>query len=260
MEKLRIKRRTGDKARLPLTALFLLGLSASTYLVYDWWSEKRSGFAVYPGFGIPVPTGFELLGIDVSHHQGPIRWKAVGDMREKSLRLTFAFMKATEGLSRKDPRFGRNWRLAGKAGMIRGAYHFFLPDRSGSEQARHFISNVRLAKGDLAPVIDVEETYGATPEKVRSRVREWLSTVERHYGIRPIIYTNVSFYNQILGSEFDRYPLWVAHYIKRDRPRIARDWSFWQFSETGRVNGIVEKVDFNVFNGDSTDLSTLRIR
>ena len=260
MAKQEKKRYRKSRPKAAVLILYLIALGSSAYLVFDWWMEKRTGFAKYPGFGISIPTDFEVVGIDVSRHQGRIRWESVAAMREKSIRLSFAFIKATEGFSLKDPEFSRNWRQAEKAGMIRGAYHFFIPYRSGKEQARHFISNVSLKKGDLAPVLDVEETYGTPAQTVRGRVKEWLAEVERHYGIRPIIYTNASFYEDVLGSEFDGYPLWVAHYLKRDKPRIDRDWSFWQFSETGRVNGVLERVDFNVFNGDSSDMLDLRKR
>jgi lysozyme len=53
--------------------------------------------------------------------------------------------------------------------------------------------------------------------------------------------------------------LWAAHYYEYNQPRISRDWSFWQHSEAGRVNGIISKVDFNVFNGDSTAFIDLLI-
>jgi lysozyme len=94
---------------------------------------------------------------------------------------------------------------------------------------------------------------------LRKRVKEWLSVIENHYGVKPIIYTNADFYTNILGSEFDDYPLWVAHYLQKNKPRIERPWTFWQYSETGNVNGILSKVDFNVFNGDSSDFEELRI-
>ena len=97
-------------------------------------------------------------------------------------------------------------------------------------------------------------------KKVRERVREWLLTVENYYGVRPIIYANVDFYDQVLKDEFDDYPLWVAHYLQKERPRIHRPWIFWQHSEQGRVNGILHKVDFNVFNGDSTDFKDLLMK
>jgi lysozyme len=51
----------------------------------------------------------------------------------------------------------------------------------------------------------------------------------------------------------------VAHYVNKGKPRIFRDWHFWQYSETGRVNGILSKVDFNVFNGDSVEFRELLI-
>ena len=51
-------------------------------------------------------------------------------------------------------------------------------------------------------------------------MKRWLEIVENHYGVKPIIYTNVDFYNRNLGSEFDNYPLWVAHYYQTEQPRI----------------------------------------
>jgi lysozyme len=143
--------------------------------------------------------------------------------------------------------------------MVRGAYHFFLAPKSGRAQARNFISVVELEKGDLPPVLDVEQTYGTSAEQLRKNVKEYLETVEQYYGVTPIIYTNVDFYKFYLKDEFDDYPLWVAHYLQKEKPRIYRNWHFWQYSELGRVNGIFSKVDFNVFNGDSTEFKKLLI-
>jgi len=108
-------------------------------------------------------------------------------------------------------------------------------------------------------VLDVEQTYGVRAPKLQTEIKAFLDRLEAHYGVRPIIYTNVDFYNRYLKDAFDEYPLWVAHYLKKDRPRITRTWAFWQFSETGYVNGIRGQVDFNVFNGDSTDFQDLLI-
>lgn len=255
----RDRKRKDKSVRIILAMVFITALAGSCYLIFDWWQEKRSGFAKYPGFGIMIPSGFDIHGIDVSHHQGYVKWQSVREMREKSVKLGFAFIKATEGYSLRDPQFKRNWRKAKEAGMPRGAYHFFLPHKSGTGQAEHFISTVKLEKGDLPPVLDIEETYGVAHAELRKRLKDWLLTVEKRYGCRPIIYTNADFYTRVLGSEFDGYPLWVAHYLKRDKPRIGRSWSFWQFSETGNVNGILSRVDFNVFNGDSADLREMMV-
>lgn len=246
--------------KIVLALLFLCSLGLMGYLLYFWWMEKRAGFVHYEGFGIPLPVPYQFHGIDVSHHQSVINWEEVKKMKVRDVSLKFAVIKATEGLTRVDWQFRRNWRKSREAGIPRGAYHFFLATKSGVKQARNFINTVTLAKGDFPPVLDVEETYGVRTADVKLRVREFLDTVEKHYGVKPIIYTNVDFYNRHLGPEFDDYPLWVAHYIRKDRPRIGREWLFWQHSEKGRVNGITEAVDFNVFNGDSAKFSGLLVK
>ena len=84
--------------------------------------------------------------------------------------------------------------------------------------------------------------------------------MERKYKVRPIIYTNVDFYKNYLAGKFDDYPLWVAHYLVKDKPRIKREWNFWQHSELGHVNGVNAFVDFNVFNGDSAAFAAMLIK
>ena len=63
---------------------------------------------------------YSVKGVDVSHYQGEIDWRA---LRQNGVR--FAYIKATEGASLRDPRFTENWRRSHDAGMVRGAYHYF---------------------------------------------------------------------------------------------------------------------------------------
>ena len=226
-----------------------------------WWTWKRvqSHFVYYAEFGIDLPSNYTIHGIDVSKYQRFIDWKLVSDMNVNDVRIRFAFIKATEGLGNIDRHFKRNWKKAQDAGISRGAYHFFLATKNGKAQAQNFISRVDLGKGDLPPVIDVEQTYGVSTERLRQNVKLFLDALEFNYGVKPIIYTNVDFYNHYLKGEFDKYPLWVAHYLRKDHPRIERNWIFWQHSETGRVNGVLSPVDFNVFNGDSAAFQELLI-
>ena len=168
-----------------------------------------------------------------------------------NIQLGFAFIKATEGIGNTDQQFRRNWRKAKNNDIIRGAYHFFIATKDGKMQAENFIKRVDLEPGDLPPVLDVEQRYGVSKTQLQKEVKKWLETIEAYYKVKPVIYTNVDFYNQNLGSDFDKYPLWIAHYYQDQSPRISRQWSFWQHSDMGNVNGIVSKVDFNVFNGDS---------
>jgi len=244
--------------------IVLLSLCAAVlimfgFVAYDWWQERRSHFVRYPEFGIEIPTNYSIHGIDVSKYQDVIDWSSVKDMKVGNVQMSFAFIKATEGLGNEDAYFHRNWKKTKDAGLARGAYHFFLSTKSGKAQAENFINSVELMPGDMPPVLDIEQTYGVSPEKLRERAKEWLQTVHDYYHVTPIIYTNVDFYKQYLKDDFDEYPLWIAHYLQKERPSIYRDWAFWQHSEAGRVNGIVTRVDFDVFNGDSAEFRKLLI-
>jgi len=201
-----------------------------------------------------------MHGIDVSHHQYNIDWTAVKAMQVQKIKIDFVFIKATEGLGRVDNTFRRNWFNAKQAGIPRGAYHYFIPSKSGKAQAENFIATIQLEKGDLPPVLDIEQTNGASVEDIQQRTIDWLTMIEKQFKVRPIIYTNVDFYETFLAGKFDDYPLWIAHYLVQDKPRIQRHWTFWQHNEKGHVNGIDASVDFNVFNGDSTDFVKLLIK
>lgn len=202
----------------------------------------------------PLLAGFSVHGIDVSAYQGRIDWAEVARHA-----VRFAFIKASEGGSLQDPRFARNWRAARAAGICRGAYHYFRPERSGAEQARLFIRTVPLGPGDLPPVLDVEAAQFHDVAVMRRDVATWLRLVESHYGVRPILYTNHGFYRRHLAGHFDDYPLWLAHY-EVDRPALpASKWIIWQHSDEAYVPGIRGTVDFNVFQGSYAALLALRI-
>jgi len=244
-----------------LSVLAILAiLSVGSVFVYRKLSYRKIRFTRYPEFGINMPENYSIHGIDVSRYQSTIAWDAVRDMQVRNIRLGFAFIKATEGIGNTDPQFRRNWKRSQDAGICRGAYHFFIASKDGKMQAENFIKQVDLQPGDLPPVLDIEQMNGATTTQLRKEARKWLDVVEDYYHVKPMIYTNVDFYRRVLGSEFDGYPLWVAHYYQPEQPRISRGWEFWQHSDRGRVNGIRHSVDFNVFNGDSLAFRNILIR
>ena len=255
---------TRSQKKRTRTIVLLITITAvsivTAWILFQTFSYKKPGFVRYPEFGIAIPENYSIHGIDVSKYQSSISWEEVKQMKIKEVQLGFSFIKATEGIGNTDPHFKRNWRRSKESGIIRGAYHFFIASRDGRLQAENFIDKVELEPGDLPPVLDVEQLNSTSPQQLRTEVKKWLDIAENHYGVKPIIYTNVDFYNRNLGSEFDSYPLWVAHYYQPEQPRISRGWIFWQHSDEGRVNGIVHPVDFNVFNGDSADFKSLLIR
>lgn len=251
--------RRKKKTRWPAVIILLLLLTAIGWFGYRWLAYRKAKFTSYPEFGIPIPNDYAIHGIDVSRYQSIIAWEEVKEMQIADIKIGFAFIKATEGVGNMDPQFPRNWRRSRSNNVARGAYHFFIASKDGRLQAENFIKRVDLTSGDLPPVLDVEQRNGVSKTQLKKEVQKWLDVVENHYKVKPIIYTNVDFYKQNLGSEFDAYPLWVAHYYEQRQPRIQRDWVFWQHSDRGRVNGITQPVDFNVFKGDSLDFRLLLI-
>lgn len=228
------------------------------YYVVNYFTQSSDVF--YPDFQIAIPGGYQIHGIDVSKYQSVINWKEVKDMNAGGIKISFAFIKATEGVGNVDNQFRRNWLKAGEQNICKGAYHFFIAGKNGRRQAANFIEIVNLKKGDLPPVIDIEKAYGVSATEIKKEVADWLAVVQKYYSVQPIIYTNIDFYNKYLQNDFDDYPVWIAHYLQPVKPRIEHKWVFWQHSESGRVNGIKAPVDFNVFSGDSTDFKNFLIQ
>jgi len=236
------------------------GLLLFTLLLLLLWIAERYWFVrrpiLYPGFGIRIPAGYQVHGIDVSKYQKDIDWKLVSAMRDRGQKISFAIVKATEGC-RTDRRFRKNWDAVEDEPIMRGAYLYFHAGQDGKRQADYFINHVPLAAGDLPPVVDIEERDRQSSETIRKNLKKCLSTLESRYHKKPIIYSNPSFYNRHLGETFDKYPLWIAHYEQCRKPCIQRNWVIWQHNDKGHVNGIDADVDFNVVNGSLLVLSEL---
>lgn len=211
-------------------------------------------------YGICVPCCYDVHGIDVSHYQGDIDWLELMQSRLTDYPIEFVFMKATEGGDHGDDTFARNFSEAGKHGFIRGAYHFFSPKTDPLKQADFFIRTVKLAPGDLPPVLDVEVTGKKTKKELQQNIKRWLDRVEAHYGVKPILYTSYKFKTRYLDdSIFNTYPYWIAHYYV-DSVKYEGKWHFWQHSDVGTVPGIDEDVDLNVFNGSLEELKRMTIK
>lgn len=211
-------------------------------------------------FGIDMPAGYEIHGVDLSYFQEEVNWAAIKSAKDNGVKIGFVYIKATEGITRQDKKFAYNWQMAKTARIPRGAYHYFISSRSGKDQAANFIRTVHLSPGDLPPVLDIERIRHTSHAEMRAEVKDWLDMVEDAYGVKPVIYTFTSFYNDYLGRDFDRYPLWIAHYQNLDLPRISRSWQLWQYSEEGKIKGLRGHFDFNVFNGDSTDFDNMKMK
>jgi lysozyme len=228
-----------------LTTRLIAGTAAAASLV--------AGTVAYAG-----PTG-----IDVSRwqHGTAINWSKVqGDG------VTFVFVKATEGAYYVNPYHDGDRAAARSRGIYQSAYHYARPSAgSAGRQARYFVRHAGPfdRRGDLPPVLDLEDDGGLSDAALQTWTRTWLRTAEELTGRKPIIYTGPYFWESEMGDtrEFASFPLWVAHY-QTSSPRVPggwRSWTFWQRSQTGRVNGISGAVDINKFNGTSARLSALAL-
>ena len=210
------------------------------------------------GYGVCMPVGYSMHGIDVSHYQGDINWKMLKQTRQGKFPVEFIFMKATEGGDFSDDRFVANFDSAKVHGFIRGAYHFYNPKTDADKQADFFIRSVKLEPGDLPPVLDIE-MKSKDMKKLQEDLKIWLRKVEDHYGVKPIIYASYKFKTKYLNdSIFNTYPYWIAHYYV-DSVRYQGEWKFWQHTDVGTLPGIDEKVDLNVFNGSFSELKNILI-
>lgn len=199
----------------------------------------------------PRIAGFEVHGIDVSHHQNRINWNKV-----KQDSIDFVFMKATEGEDFRDPKFEHNWRSAKEKNIIRGAYHFYRPSVASEIQAKHFIRTVKLSSGDFPPVLDLEVSDNRPKKIVIEGAKNWLKIIEQHYGVKPILYVNRNWFQEYVDGNFDNYVVWMAAYTVKPRPKLVngKDWIFWQYTNRGRIRGINGAVDLNVFYGSKEEL------
>lgn len=206
-----------------------------------------------------------LAGIDVSHHNGTIDWTAV-----KNAGIRFAFAKATDGQTFVDDQYATNQAQADALALPFGAYHFAQPDPTPGDailEADHFLAVANLQGRHLLPVLDLEVNGGLGPRKLRPWAKAWLARVESTLHVKPLIYTNPSFWkNQVGNARWfadHGYRLWIAHWGAA-QPTVpgqnwgSRGWSVWQYDNHGAVDGVQGDVDVDHFQG--SNINPLRIR
>jgi lysozyme len=228
-------------AALMLAASLNAGVAPSRAL-----SDKK------PHDGVAAAHKMPVQGIDVSYFQGDIDWRKVAKAG-----IRFAYIKATEGGDRLDPKFRSNWRAAKRAGLARGAYHFMYWCSPAREQAAWFTAHVPRDASALPPVLDVEWNNhsptcpGRIPrEEAIAKIEIMLEAMEAHAGKRPIVYTEPEFHREVLEGAFTDYEFWLRSVAATPEESFeGRGWVFWQFTTTGRVPGIAGAVDRNSFNG-----------
>ncbi|MFD7923058.1 GH25 family lysozyme [Streptomyces sp. NPDC059740] len=213
--------------------------------------------------GLAAPLAAQLPGIDVSHYQGSINWSSV-----KSAGIQFAYIKATESTTYKDPTFSTNYLGAYNAKVVRGAYHFARPNlSSGAAQATYFAANGGAWSRDnltLPGMLDLEGgCYSMSTTSMRSWILDFYNTYKAKTGRDVVLYTSASWWNTCTGSWTGmsaKSPLFAAHWTTAANPTIPAGfpyWTFWQYTDSGSVSGISGAVDRDRFSGGSDRLLAL---
>ena len=242
---------------LGFALLLIIPVFIIIILIFSFSSESQ--IAVFKSHEEKIFAHYQehIFGIDISHYQGKVVWDNVKQF-ENGIDISFIFIRAAIGQDEEDREFATNWVSAKKRSIIRGAYHYYRPDENSLKQADNFIRIVKLEKGDLPPVLDIEAIPNTQSVKsLKVGLKKWLKRVEKHFGLQPIIYTSDSYYKDFLSdSTFQNYVFWIANFNRIKKPQHI-SWNIWQFSETGKIDGINHDVDFNVFKGNIEDLKKM---
>ena len=200
-----------------------------------------------------------VAGMDVSSHQGNVDWQYWWNQGKR-----FAYVKATEGTSYRNPYFAQQYNGSFNIGMIRGAYHFALPNvSSGADQANYFVNNGGGWSRDgktLPGALDIEYNpyggtcYGLSASAMVSWIKSFSDTYRLRTGRWPVIYTTTNWWSTCTGNQGDfssTNPLWIARYSSAPGtlPYNWQFYTFWQYTPN--------PIDQNIFNGAYDRLQAL---
>jgi|SRR5579859_6195633 len=194
-----------------------------------------------------------LPGIDVSNFQGAsFNWSPWRG------RVAFAFIRATEALTLRDPDFARNLLTAGEMGIIRGGYHVLHPGLSGAAQADFFLSVTQPEPGELV-MIDVEITkdeQGAemSPKDVSACAGAFADLIRAKTGAWPVAYADQSMAQAGYLDSLGQCPAFIANPSRVILPVPIGPWRMVSFAQTGQRG-----VDTDVFYGDVAELNRLTV-
>ena len=211
-------------------------------------------------------------GIDLSHYQGiSTDWEKEAD----SGRL-FMITKSSEGAAVSDDAFAANWANAKRAGLLRGAYHFFRPQQDPAAQASLLLSRLAGDPGELPPSIDVEVlsgtgmrlgaperigapppgTFGgASPAAALDALWAMIQVIIAKDGRRPLLYTAPGFWaampaNETRAKVCAACDLWVATWGPSPIiPAGWTSWRIWQYAGDVAAPGVNGFADLDRFAG-----------
>lgn len=198
-------------------------------------------------FGPSSNTIYE--GIDISSWQKNVNFSKV-----KNSGIDIVYIKSSEGTRYIDPYFESNYKNAKANGLKVGFYHYVTARNvtQAKEQANFFARIISGKQIDCKLAMDFESFGNLSVSQINEISKVFLETLESATKTSPIIYSNAYSAREIFSSSLNKYPLWVANYGV-SKPGSNGKWSSWvgwQYTSTGRVDGISGNVDRNKFTDD----------
>lgn len=223
-----------------------LTFSADGYRLYEVFVEVSDETPMTANITASCRYGTAHKGIDASVYQRDIDWGRV-----KAAGYDFAMLRTGFGKDayQKDLKFDQNIMSATMAGLKIGAYHFSyaLTAEDAKKEAEYCLAILEpyrnLIDYPVALDIESEEQQGLSEEELTAIVEAFCSTIAEG-GYTPMIYTYDSWLANHPGwAELQHYEIWVANWT--GEPQAAYDYSLWQYSNKGTIDGVSEKVDLN---------------
>lgn len=192
------------------------------------------------------------MGIDVSRHQGTIDWEKVAEDGVEYAFIRGGFRGSSEGKMVEDEQFENNIRGALKNGIQVGVYFYTqaVSKEEAKEEAEFLLDLIEPYKITYPVVLDLEEVEGQsrtndmTQQDFTDVAVTFLETV-KDAGYTPMIYGNLkTFFLMVDMSQLQEYEKWFAYY--QEPVYFPYEFSIWQYSSKGKVDGIKGDVDLNV--------------
>lgn len=230
-------------------------IDGATYYYDPVTHEPVTGNQVIQGdvytFGADGALNRTARGIDVSKFQGTIDWNAV-----KADGITFAIIRCGyrgygTGALVEDSTYRRNIQGAINAGLKVGVYFYSqaINEAEAVEEASMVLSLVSGYSLPLGVYYDTESVAGGRANAISATQRTacavaFCETI-RNAGYKAGVYSYASwFYNALNFANISKYNIWIAQY--RDTLSFNYKYNIWQYTGSGRVNGISTAVDMNI--------------
>jgi GH25 family lysozyme M1 (1,4-beta-N-acetylmuramidase) len=215
----------------------------------------------YYGDYLRCIAGESVMGIDVSRYQGKIDWEAVRDAGVEFAIIRVGYRGSESGLINADAYAQQNLKGAAEAGLDIGVYFFSqaISPEEAEEEAYFLLNAIKDYRITMPVVYDWESvsdpnarTADMDRETLTKCCKTFLETVETA-GYRAMLYFNrrqAKLHMDI--SALKEYEFWLAAYT--DRMEFPYRIDMWQYTNSGRVPGIVGDVDINVYFPKNPDV------